>query len=117
MIHPSQKNILLGIPRFTEFQTYGTGQPIHTGLFGEIYGVRVLVTTQVPTVAADDTTTLYRTNLLLHKDTFILAKQMDVRVQSDYLVEKLAHAVVTDAIYGVKIFRATHAVSLFTPNA
>ena len=115
VIHPSQKNVLLGIDRFTEYQFYGTGDPIHTGMFGELYGVKVLVTTQSPVTTAADTTTNYRVNFMLHKDALVLAMQLNPRVQSDYLVEKIGWAVVTDSVFGVKIFRTTHILAAVTP--
>ncbi len=115
VIHPSQKNVLLGIARFTEYQFYGTADPIRSGMFGEIYGVKVLVTTQAPQILATDGTTAYKVNLMMHKDALALAIQLNPRVQADYLIEKLSWAVVTDAVYGVKIFRTTHVLAAVTP--
>jgi len=115
IIHPSQKNVLLGINRFTEQAFYGEASPIHTGEFGEIYGVKVYVTTQVPQVAATDTTTMYRRNLLIHKNAFAYAHQVSPRIQTDYKLEYLANLVVVDTVYGVAEYRDNHGVSLYTP--
>jgi len=115
VIHPSQKNVLLGINRFTEQAFYGEASPIHTGEFGEIYGVKVFVTTQVPSVSATDTTTLYRRNLLLHRDAFAFAEQITPRIQSSYILEYLGNLTVVDTVYGVAEFRDNHGISLYTP--
>lgn len=115
VIPPSQKNVLLGIARFTELQTYGDAGPIHTGEFGEIFGVKVYVTTQAPSLFADDATTAYKVSLLFQRDAFALAMQKDVRVQAQYAVEKLGWKVVCDTIYGVSEFRDNHAVALYSP--
>lgn len=114
-IHPSQKNVMLAISRFTEQAFYGSGSSISSGEFGEIYGVKVYVTTQVPQVAATDTTTLYRRNILMHKNAFVLAQQIAPRVQSDYILEYLGNLVVVDALYDVAMFRDNHGVAIYTP--
>jgi N4-gp56 family major capsid protein len=115
VIHPSQKNVLLGIDRFTEYQFYGSGDAIRSGMFGEIYGVKVLVTTQAPALLATDASTAYKVNYIMHKDALVLAMQLNPRVQSDYLLPKLAWAVVTDCVFGVKLFRSTHIRAVITP--
>ncbi len=114
-IHPSQKNVLLGLSRFTEFQLYGTAGPIHTGTFGEIYGVEVIVTSQSPSVNATDASTPYRVGLMFQRNALVLAKQLDPRVQGDYFLEKLAWGVVIDSIYNTAIFRQNHAIGFYTP--
>ena len=116
IINPRQKNVLLGINRFTEQAYYGSGSPISTGEFGEIYGIKVYVTTQTPTVTAANGTTVYDVNILMHKDAFVYASQLEPRVQSDYVLEYLGNLVVVDTIYGVATFRDSHAVALVTPQ-
>ena len=105
IIPPSQKNVLLGIDKFTLFQHIGRTKELTTGQFGEIYGLQVLVSTNVPTILATDGTTSYRTALLAHKDAMCSAIQMDVRVQSQYKQEYLATLVTSDMIFGVKTLR------------
>lgn len=112
VIHPSQKNVLLGINRFTEQAYYGEGSPIHSGEFGEIYGVKVYVTTQVPLAG---TGSVDRQNILFHKDCFAIAQQLAPRVQASYETQYLANLVVVDAIYGIAEFRDSHGIAIYTP--
>ena len=59
VIPPSQRNVLMGLSRFTE-QAFtgemGGGNTIRNGQIGDIYGVKVFVTTNCPWVAIDDAT-------------------------------------------------------------
>jgi len=126
-IPPSQKNALLGIDKFTLYQNIGRTKELATGMFGEIYGIKVMVTTNCPTVLAADGTTSVRQCVLAHKDALCSAIQMDVRVQAQYKQEYLATLVTSDMIYGVKGLRldaddtttsnhrASHAVVAYVP--
>lgn len=112
IIHPAQKNVLLGVARFTEYQMVGPGgMPIRTGQFGEIFGVPVYVTTNVASVG---TTT--HANLLLQRDAFAIAIQKAPRVQSAYILEYLGWLTVVDCIYGYAEFRDAAAVGLMSPH-
>ncbi len=120
VIHPTHKNVLLAIARFTEQAYYATtasGGPIQSGEFGEIYGVKVFCTTQVPSVTAGDGSTVHHRNLLFQKDAFVIAEQISPRIQSKYELEYLANAVVVDTIYGVAEFRDSNGVALYSPAA
>jgi hypothetical protein len=107
--HPSQKNVLLGINRFTEYQMIGQGgMPIRTGLLGELYGVPVYFTTNVATHASG------WANLLGQRDAILLAMQMDVRVQMDYILQHVSWLVVADYLGQAFEFRDDHAISVVT---
>lgn len=108
-IHPAQKNVLLGISRFTEYQTMGPGgMPIRTGQFGEIFGVPVYVSTQ--TVA----TSTAHGCILAHREAFAMAIQHSPRVQTQYKQEYLGWLTTVDVIYGYAVFRANAGVGLYT---
>lgn len=108
--HPTQKNVLLGIARFTEYQTIGQGNmPIRTGLFGELYGVPVYFSTNVATIGTG------WANLLGQRDAILLAMQMDVRVQMDYILQNVSWLVVADYLGQAFEFRDDHAISVITP--
>jgi N4-gp56 family major capsid protein len=104
-IPPSQKNALLGIDKFTLFQNIGRTKELQTGQFGEIYGIPVYVSTNLPTWTAGDTTTTGKIAILAHKDAVCSAIQMDVRTQAQNKAEHLGTLVVSDIIYGVKGLR------------
>ena len=108
-IHPAQKNVLLGISRFTEYQMIGMGgMPLRTGQFGEIFGVPVYVSTQpLATGTAHGC-------MLAHKNAFAMAIQHSPRVQAQYKLEYLGNLFVVDAIYGYAVYRANHGVGLYT---
>lgn len=108
-IPPAQKNVLLGISRFTEYQMVGPGgMPIRTGQFGEIFGVPVYVSTQ-----AISTATAHGC-ILGQRNAFTMAVQNSPRVQSAYILEYLGWLTVVDVIYGYGVYRDNHAVGLFT---
>jgi N4-gp56 family major capsid protein len=117
VINPRQKNVMLGIGRFTEYDKTGVAGTIYNGMFGEVFGVRVYVTTATATLVADDTTTNYDVNYLFQKDAFILAMQKEVRTQGQYWLPSLSDVVVVDAIWGKGVYRLNHAVALITPQA
>jgi N4-gp56 family major capsid protein len=104
-IPPSQKNAMLGIDKFTLFQNIGRTSELQRGTFGEIYGIPVKVSTNLPTVLATDGVTSYKVAILAHKDSVCSAIQMDVRTQAQYKIEYLSTFVVSDMIYGVAALR------------
>jgi len=124
IIPPSQKNVIAGITRFSEYLNTGKeatavgGKLMGGGMadaWGELYGIEVYVSTQCPTVLAADGITQYRVGMLLHKEALVLAQQVAPRVQGQYHQEYLGHLVTVDTIYGVSTFRADHGVAFYSP--
>jgi len=111
IVPPTTRNTLMGLARFTE-QAFvgevGSANTIRNGRIGDVYGVPVYVTSN----AATTTTNSNRVVLMFHRDAAVLIKQLDVRVQSDYIIEYLSTAVVSDTIYGFKELRDDAAVAL-----
>lgn len=103
IIPPSAKNTLLGLARFTE-QAFvgevGSGNSIRNGRVGDIYGMDVYVTSTADTTAGGD-----RIILIGHKDSFAIAMQKDIRVQTQNKLEYLGDLMVADVLYGVKAVR------------
>lgn len=103
LVPPSSRNTLMGINRFTE-QAFvgerGSDNTIRNGQIGDIYGVQVFVSTN-----CDTATGAARIALLGHQDALVLAKQMDVRSQTQYKQEYLADLLTSDTIYGVAELR------------
>lgn len=111
VFHPRQKNIMLGIPRFTEYQMIGQGgMPLRTGLVGELYGVPIYFTTNTATVSTSDA------NLVGQREAILLAMQMDIRVQTDYILQNWSGLMALDYIGQAFEYRDDHAVSVLTAN-
>jgi hypothetical protein len=115
VIPPCQKEVLLGIPRFTEQAFNGDGSAISTGQIGNIYGNPVYVSTNCGNTLATDASTAYRAVLFFHKSSIALAEQMSVRTQSQYKQEYLADLFTADTIYGVAELRDNGGYSVIVP--
>ena len=114
VVPPSARNTLMGLARFTE-QAFtgevGGGNTIRNGQIGDIYGVKVYVSTNCDTA----TTTTSRIAMMFHKDAFVLAEQMGVRSQTQYKHEYLGTLYTADMLYGVKELRDEAAVAIALP--
>ena len=118
IIPPVEKNTLLGIDRFTRWDAVGDAgkaNSIRNGKIGDIYGVEVFISTACPTIAAADTTTMYRVGMIFHKDAFVLIEQLGARAQSQYKQEYLADLFTVDTIYGVGERRDDAGVAFVVP--
>ena len=114
IVPPSTRNTLMGIARFTEQSFTGEaagGNTIRNGQIGDIYGVKVYVTTNADTATTNTT----RIALLAHKDAFVLAEQMGVRSQTQYKQEYLGTLFTSDMLYGVAELRDNSAIALAVP--
>ena len=126
IIPPCQKNALLGIDKFTLFQHFGNANALQKGIFGDIYGIPVRVSTNCPTLTSSDGKS-YRVGFLAHKDALCTAMQMDIRVQAQYKQEYLGTLVTSDMLYGIKTLRTddndvtgsnnrkSHVISFYVP--
>lgn len=119
VIPPVEKNNLLGLSRFTEQAFVGetaNSNSIRNGRVGNVYGVDVFVSTNAPTVTADDGSTDYRAALMFHSDAFVLATQLDVRTQTQYIQQYLGDLFTADTIYGVAELRDDAGVAAIVPS-
>ena len=118
VVPPVEKRKLMGIARFTE-QAFvgevGGGNTIRNGLIGDVYGIPVYVSTNIPTVEADDTSTEYRPCLMFQREAIVLAEQLAPRAQSQYKQEFLADLFTVDTIYGLGVPRPEAGVALMVP--
>ena len=116
IVPPTTRNTLMGLARFTE-QAFvgevGGGNTIRNGQIGDVYGVKVFVSTNADTAAGNSATD--RICLLAHKDAFVLAEQMGVRSQTQYKQEYLGTLFTSDMLYGVAELRDSSAVALAVP--
>jgi len=106
IVPPSAKGDLLAIADFTYVQNIGRKSEIQKGTFGTIFGIPIYTTNNV------HTNNSINMAIMAHKEAFVCAMQLNVRVQSKYLLEYLSDLVVSDCIYGVKMIRDDHAVNI-----
>jgi len=103
VVPPSLRNAIMGIDRYTSTD-FVNGKGVETGKIGNLYGVDVYVSTNVPVI---DTTggASIRGAQLIHKDTSVLAEQQAVRSQTQYKQEFLGTLYTADTLYGVQVMR------------
>lgn len=99
IVPPSLRNTIMGIERYTSTD-FVNGKTVETGKIGNLYGVDVFVSTNVPTIEAG-----VRGAQLIHKDTNVLAEQQAVRSQTQYKQEFLGTLYTADTLYGVQVMR------------
>jgi N4-gp56 family major capsid protein len=102
VVPPVARNSMLGIARFTEQAFKGTGSTLMNGEFGDIYGVKVYVSTNCDTTAAS---TPDKVALLFQRDFSVLVEQLGVRSQTQYKQEFLGTLFTADTLYGVSELR------------
>jgi N4-gp56 family major capsid protein len=110
VVPPVARNSMLGINRFTEQAFKGTGSTLMNGEFGDIYGVKVYVSTNCD-IAAGNTNT-DRVALMFHRDWAVLVEQIGVRSQTQYKQEYLGTLFTADTLYGVSELRDYSAVPI-----
>ena len=114
VINPGQKNVLLGIDRFNS-RDFSMPSGVKTGMFGEVYGIPVFVSTNLATLTAADTTTQYKVCVLMHRDAIVHVEQLAIRSQTQYKQEFLGTLYTADTIYGTKTYRAEAGVGIVVP--
>ena len=116
---PIAASDMLGINRFTEQQYIGSGDAIRTGKIGQIYGVDVYISSNVPTTTESgggSPGSTDRVGCLMHRDALVLAEQVGVRSQTQYKQEYLGDLFTSDTIYGVAELRNDAAVAFVVPG-
>ena len=99
VVPPSLRNAIMGVERYSS-SDFVDGKGTVTGKIGNLYGVDVLVSSNVPTLE-----TGVRGAQLIHKDTNVLAEQQGVRSQTQYKQEFLGTLYTADTLYGVQVMR------------
>jgi hypothetical protein len=102
VIPPSVKEVITGIERYVSTD-FTDQQAVKSGKIGNLYGVDVYVSTNLPTFSATGGNA--RPCLFMHKDAVVLAEQMAVRSQTQYKQEFLATMYTADCLYGVQVYR------------
>lgn len=119
VVPPIEKARMLAVPRWVETSFMGdAGQSnsIRNGLVGDLYGVKIYVSTNIASKTAADTTTVHRACLAFQKQGLLLAIQKAVRVQTQAKLEALGTLFVSDVLYGVKTMRDEAVQAIMVPN-
>jgi hypothetical protein len=98
----------MGVDRYVS-SDFVSGAPVQNGKIGNLYGVDVYVSSNVPVIeaAADNAAGGdIRGAILAHKDALVLAEQVGVRSQTQYKQEFLGTLYTADRLYGVDTLRA-----------
>jgi N4-gp56 family major capsid protein len=120
IVPPVARNVLMGLARFTE-QAFtgeqGTANTIRNGQIGDIYGVKVYVSTNADTATTSDSGDVNpRVCLMAHPEFGVLVEQLGIRVQTQYKQEYLGTLLTADTLYGVGELRDSSAVALVIPG-
>ena len=99
VIPPSARNQIMGIDRYVS-SDFVNGRGVVNGKIGELYGVDIFVSTNLPTDVNDE-----KPCLLFHTDALVIAEQMAVRTQTQYKQEYLADLMTADTLYGEDVYR------------
>jgi hypothetical protein len=112
VIPPSLCNAIRGIERYNSTDFVNNKGTVN-GKIGEIYGVDVYVSTNVPT---PDGVTGARAALLAHKDVYVMAEQIGVRSQTQYKQEFLSTLYTADRLFGTQCYRPESGVNVIVAN-
>jgi HK97 family phage major capsid protein len=110
VIPPSARNHIMGIDRYVS-SDFVNGRGVVNGKIGELYGVDVYVSTNLPDNGSDE-----KPCLLFHTDALVIAEQMSVRTQTQYKQEYLADLMTADTLYGFDDYRPECGVVMYVAN-
>ena len=107
VIPPSARNHIMGIDRYVS-SDFVNGRGVVNGKIGELYGVDVYVSTNLPANAEGE-----KPCLLFHTDALVIAEQLGVRSQTQYKQEYLADLMTADTLYGCDDYRPEGGVIMY----
>ena len=107
VIPPAARNHIMGIDRYVS-SDFVNGRGVVNGKVGELYGVDVFVSTNLPANAEGE-----KPCLLFHTDALVIGEQMAVRSQSQYKQEYLADLLTSDTLYGEDVYRPENGVVIY----
>lgn len=117
IVHPKQITAIMKLDKFVKADYGGEYQkptPVKTGpnkrfLWGNIYGIPVYFTNNLPSTAG--TPNNYH-NMMFHKEATALALQQAPRLQAAYWLVSLGWRVIVDTVYGFSALRLTGGVEV-----
>ena len=107
VIPPAARNHIMGIDRYVS-SDFVNGRGVVNGKIGELYGVDVYVSTNLPANSAGE-----KPCLLFHTDALVIAEQLGVRTQTQYKQEYLADLMTADTLYGFDEYRPESGVVMY----
>ena len=110
VIPPAARNHIMGIDRYVS-SDFVNGRGVVNGKIGELYGVDVFVSTNLPDNGSNE-----KPCLLFHTDALVIAEQMAVRTQTQYKQEYLADLMTADTLYGEDVYREDSGVIIYVAN-
>ena len=110
VIPPAVKMAMLGVSNYVSTD-FVTGKPVTNGHFGSLYGVDIVVSTNLTGNAGE------KNCLLMHKDALVFAEQVGVRTQTQYKQEWLGDLMTADTLYGLETYRPECGVTIAALSA
>jgi len=107
VIPPAARNHIMGIDRYVS-SDFVNGRGVVNGKIGELYGVDVFVSTNLPANGSGE-----KPCLLFHTDALVIAEQSAVRSQTQYKQEYLADLLTSDTLYGFDDYRPESGVVMW----
>ena len=107
VIPPAARNHIMGIDRYVS-SDFVNGRGVVNGKIGELYGIDIFVSTNLPANNAGE-----KPCLLFHTDALVIAEQMSVRTQTQYKQEYLADLMTADTLYGEDCYREDSGVVIW----
>jgi hypothetical protein len=110
VIPPAARNHIMGIDRYVS-SDFVNGRGVVNGKIGELYGVDVFVSTNLPANNAGE-----KPCLLFHTDALVIAEQSAIRSQTQYKQEYLADLLTSDTLYGFDDYRPESGVVMWVSS-
>ena len=107
VIPPAARNHIMGIDRYVS-SDFVNGRGVVNGKIGELYGIDIYVSTNLPANDAGE-----KPCLLFHTDALVIAEQLAVRTQTQYKQEYLADLMTADTLYGEDCYREDSGVVIW----
>jgi HK97 family phage major capsid protein len=110
VIPPAARNHIMGIDRYVS-SDFVNGRGVVNGKVGELYGVDIYVSTNLPDNGSGE-----KPCLLFHTDALVIAEQSAIRSQTQYKQEYLADLLTSDTLYGYDDYRPESGVVMWVAN-
>ena len=110
VIPPAARNHIMGIDRYVS-SDFVNGRGVVNGKIGELYGVDVYVSTNLPANGSGE-----KPCLLFHTDALVIAEQSAIRSQTQYKQEYLADLLTSDTLYGFDNYRPESGVVMWVAS-